>query len=78
MVYTLCPSTRAMLGIRMLTRVPTPSVSRTYVRSKTNDKGEIRYEASVVVTRTGQRLSSTNISFKAAVKAARWKAGIRK
>ena len=61
----------------MLTRVPTPTISRTYVRSKINNRGEATYEASVVIAKTGERLTSTRESFDAAVRSARRKAGIR-
>ena len=61
----------------MQPRIPTPSISRTYVRVRTNDRGERRYEASVVVAQTGQRLTSTRTSYRAALKEARRKAGIR-
>ena len=61
----------------MQARVPTPAISRTYVRRKVGDDGEVRYEASIVVAKTGQRLASTRPSYGEAIRSARRKAGIR-
>jgi hypothetical protein len=61
----------------MLVRIPTPTISRTYVRSKTSDEGVTSYEASITLPKIGQRVTSTKTSFRAAIKTVRRKAGIR-
>ena len=60
----------------MKTRHPTTSLLRTYIHPKTKADGKRSYEVSLTVSDTEARFTSTRKTAKAAVRAARIKAGV--
>jgi hypothetical protein len=62
----------------MKTRRPTTALLRTYIKPTTRADGKPGYEALLMVADSGERISSTRRTARAAVRSVRTKAGVVK